>query len=216
MKPLLALTAALLLAACGSGGPPPPDWKSDSADLIERYTKHALKGENTLAEKYFKEAVAATGGAGRVEETARLWLVHCAVRRAMLIADACAGYRELGPGSAADEAYYRYLTLAWDGLDAKLLPPQHARIPAGDAAARRAALHDIADPLARLIAASRVVERGEADPATLALAAETASERGWRQPLTVYLRLLRERTSDPAQRAAIEKRLRLVEESSAR
>ncbi|MBS1219710.1 MAG: hypothetical protein H6R21_2843, partial [Proteobacteria bacterium] len=49
MKTLLALASLLLLAACGSGGPPPPDWKTNSADLIERYQKHALLGENTLA-----------------------------------------------------------------------------------------------------------------------------------------------------------------------
>ena len=59
MRTALALLASLLLAACGSGGPPVPDWKSDSANLVERYKRHALKGENTLAEKYFGEAVAA-------------------------------------------------------------------------------------------------------------------------------------------------------------
>ncbi|MBU1396371.1 MAG: hypothetical protein KKE84_09550, partial [Gammaproteobacteria bacterium] len=75
MKTLLALACLVALTAC-SGGPPPPDWKTDAADLIERYQKHALLGENTLAERYFQRAVGATGGAGRVAETARLWLVR--------------------------------------------------------------------------------------------------------------------------------------------
>jgi hypothetical protein len=97
MRSLLALLGLALLTACGSGGPPPPDWKSDSADLIERYQNHALLGENTLAERYFQQAVGATGGAGRVAETARLWLVRCATRRAMVIDDACAEYAELAP-----------------------------------------------------------------------------------------------------------------------
>ncbi|HRK79069.1 MAG TPA: hypothetical protein PLQ95_11070, partial [Thiobacillus sp.] len=66
MKTLLALASLIALAACGSGGPPPPDWKTDAADLIGRYQKHALMGENSLAERYFQQAVAATGGAGRV------------------------------------------------------------------------------------------------------------------------------------------------------
>ncbi|PKO71350.1 MAG: hypothetical protein CVU23_06045, partial [Betaproteobacteria bacterium HGW-Betaproteobacteria-17] len=63
MKPLLALACLLALTACSSG-PPSPDWKTDAADLIERYQKHALLGENMLAERYFQRAVTATGGAG--------------------------------------------------------------------------------------------------------------------------------------------------------
>ena len=116
MKILLVLAGLVLLTACGSGGPPPPDWKTDAADLIERYQKHALLGENILAERYFQQAVAATGGAGRVTETARLWLVRCATRRAMLIDDACAEYADLAgiAPNAADHAYYRFLTLRWE------------------------------------------------------------------------------------------------------
>ena len=124
MKTLLALASLILLTACGSGGPPPPDWKTDAADLIERYQKHALLGENTLAERYFQQAVSATGGAGRVAETARLWLVRCATRRAMLIDDACAEYAELAriEPNAADQAYYQFITLRWEDLDVAQLP----------------------------------------------------------------------------------------------
>ena len=56
MKLLLSLMALLILTACGSGGPTVPDWKSDSVELIERYKKHALLGEITLAERYFQQA----------------------------------------------------------------------------------------------------------------------------------------------------------------
>src|SRR5512139_2972170 len=127
MKTLLMLASVALLTACGSGGPPPPDWKNDAADLIERDQKHALLGENTLAERYFQQAVAATGGAGRVAETARLWLVRCATRRAMLVDDACAEYADLAriEPNAADQAYYHFITLQWEALDAALLPRQH-------------------------------------------------------------------------------------------
>jgi predicted small lipoprotein YifL len=220
MKSLLALACLVLLTACGSGGPPPPDWKTDAADLIQLYQKHALRGENTLADRYFRQAVAATGGAGRVQETARLWLVHCATRRAMLIDDACTGYAELaGPEpDAADQAYYRFLTLRWDGLDAALLPSQHRALLHAPADKRRDVLAQIDDPLARLLDASLLVMRQEADAAALALATETASAQGWRQPLLTYLKLQQQQAikrGNPAEQERLARRIRLVEESFA-
>src|SRR3569832_1849228 len=175
MKTLLAFASLLMLAACGSGGPPPPDWKVDSADLVARYQKHALRGENTLAERYFRQAVAATGGAGRVGETARLWLVHCATRRAMLIDDACSEYAELagdGP-NPADQAYYRFLTLRWDGLDLALLPSQHRDLVRAPADNRRAALGGGGGPRARGRGAGRRGGRRGAGAGARAAAAET-------------------------------------------
>jgi predicted small lipoprotein YifL len=220
MKTRLALASLLMLAACGSGGPPPPDWKVDSADLVARYQKHALRGENTLAERYFRQAVAATGGAGRVGETARLWLVHCATRRAMLIDDACSEYAELAGNepNPADQAYYRFLTLRWDGLDLALLPSQHRDLVQVPADKRGAALGRIDDPLARLLDASLLVVRQEADAAILATATETASEQGWRQPLLTYLKLRQQQADklgQTAESAQLARRIRLVEESLA-
>ncbi|MFN3752027.1 MAG: hypothetical protein ACK4SR_11720 [Thiobacillus sp.] len=221
MKIVPLILAALLLVACGSGGPPPPDWKTDASDLVARYQKHALLGENTLAERYFQQAVAATGGAGRVAETARLWLVRCAIRRAMLIDDACAEYAELAPLQPvpADDAYYRFLTLRWDGLDPALLPAHHRELLRVPAVQRPAALARIDDPLARLLDASLLVLRREADAATLALAAEIASERGWRQPLLTYLKLMQQQAiarGDAAEQARLARRIKLVEESLVR
>jgi len=218
MKTLLALASLLLLAACGSGGPPPPDWKTDSADLIGRYQKHALLGENTLAERYFQQAVGATGGAGRMTETARLWLVRCATRRAMLIDDACAEYAELAAMApdAADQAYYRFLTLRWEGLEVALLPDQHRDLVRAPAGKRHDVLARIGDPLARLLDASLLVMRQEADAATLALATETASEQGWRQPLLTYLKLRHQQAAaqgNAAEQARLARRIQLVEQS---
>ena len=219
MKTLLvALAGMVLLTACGSGGPPPPDWKTDSADLIARYQKHALLGENTLAERYFQQAVGATGGAGRMTETARLWLVRCATRRAMLIDDACTDYADLAAVApdAADQAYYRFLTLQWEGLDAALLPAQHRDLLRATAGTRHAVPGRVSDPLARLLEASLLVMRQEANAATLDVATETASSQGWRQPLLTYLKLQHEQAiaqGNAAAQARLARRIQLVEQS---
>lgn len=218
MKRLLAIATLVLLTACGSGGPPPPDWKTDAADLIERYKKHALLGENALAERYFQQAIGATGGAGRVTETARLWLVRCATRRAMLIDDPCTEYTELArvEPNPADTAYYRFLTLDWNGLDASGLPEQHRGLLSATPDARPAALQKIGDPLSRLLDASLLVMRKEADASTLTLATETASAQGWRQPLLTYLKLREQQTEtrgNADEAAALALRIRLIEDS---
>ncbi|MDP2030898.1 MAG: hypothetical protein Q8K12_14770 [Thiobacillus sp.] len=220
MKSLLALLGLILLTACGSGGPPPPDWKTDSADWIERYQKHALLGENVLAERYFQQAIAATGGAGRVNDTAHLWLVRCATRRAMLIDDSCAEYAQLAriEPNAANEAYFQFLTLHWDAVDIALLPKQHQNLVSAPAAARPALLASIDDPLARLLDASLLVMRQEATPDTLSLATATASDQGWRQPLLTYLILQQKQAAargNAAELARLTLRIQLVEQSLA-
>ena len=218
MKTLLATASLILLAACGSGGPPPPDWKTDSADLIDRYKKHALLGENTLSERYFQQAVSATGGAGRVADTARLWLVRCATRRAMLIDDACTEYADLAKiePNAADHAYYQFVTLRWDAIDVSLLPSQHRDLARTPAEKKQEALSRVADPLARLLEASLLVMRREANAATLILATETASSQGWRQPLLTYLKLqenLAVHSGNTAEQSRIALRIQLIEKS---
>lgn len=218
MKSLLAILGLILLTACGSGGPPPPDWKTDSADLMARYQKHALLGENSLAERYFQQAIAATGGAGRVNDTVHSWLVRCATRRAMLIDDSCAEYSKLAriEPNAANTAYFQFLTLHWDAVDIALLPQQHQNLVSAPAAARPAQLPSIDDPLARLLDASLLVMRQEADSSTLTLATATASDQGWRQPLLTYLKLQQKQAAargDPAELARLSLRIQLVEQN---
>ena len=218
MKTLLAIASLIVFTACGSGGPPPPDWKTDSADLIERYKKHALLGENTLAERYFQQAVTATGGAGRVADTARLWLVRCATRRAMLIDDACTEYADLASiePNAADNAYYQFITLRWDVTDASLLPSHHRDLVRAPTGKKQVLLSQVSDPLARLLQASLLIMRQESDLATLTLATETASSQGWRQPLLTYLKLQEkqaEAQGNRAEQTRLTKRIQLVEKS---
>ena len=218
MKSLLAIVCLFMLTACGSGGPPPPDWKTDSADLIERYKKHALLGENSLAERYFQQAITATGGAGRVADTAHLWLVRCATRRAMLIDDACTEYADLAKiePNTADHAYYQFVTLHWEAIDVTQLPSQHRDLIRAPAGKRPETLSHIADPLARLLDASLLVMRQEADAATLSLATETASSQGWRQPLLTYLRIQEKQAAaqgNAAEQDQLARRIELVEKS---
>ncbi|MHB8914240.1 MAG: hypothetical protein ACYC4K_00340 [Thiobacillus sp.] len=218
MKRGSILAGLLLLTACGSSGPPVPDWKSDSVDFVERYKKHALLGENTLAERYFQQALRATGGAGRLSETGRLWLVHCATRRASLLDDDCSEYVDLAKmeTSAEDQAYYQFVTLNWSGLDASKLPAQYAGLVKADAARISTQIATIEDPLSRLLAASLVTLRGQADNVTLNLAMETASTQGWRQPLLTYLKLLEKSAIErgaTSEQQTYALRIRLIEEA---
>ncbi len=218
MKIGFCILLLAVLSACGSSGPPVPDWKSDSVDLIERYKKNALLGENVLAERYFKQAIAATGGAGRVRETARLWLVHCATRRASLIEDDCHEYLELArtDSSEEDRAYYQFITLNWRSLDVAKLPQQYAALVKTEPTRINAQIVAIEDPLSRLLAASLATLRKQADIATWSLAAETASSQGWRQPLLVYLKLLQKQAMEhgsQAEQQAYATRVRLIEEA---
>lgn len=208
----------LVLSACGSSGPPTPDWKTDSVDFIERYKKHTLLGEHAVAERFFQRALHATGGAGRISETARLWLVRCATRRANLQDDDCSEYTELAKleTSAEDRAYYQFVTLKWSELDTAKLPAQYAGLVKSDVARLNSQIAAIEDPLSRLLAASLVTQRGLADHATLVVAMETASSQGWRQPLLAYLKLLEKSAAArgaSSEQQAYAVRIRLIEEA---
>lgn len=218
MKRGLLWAAWLLLSACGSAGPPVPDWKTDAVDYIERYKKHALLGEPVVAERFFQRALNATGGAGRISETARLWLVHCATRRANLQDDDCSEYAELAKleTSAEDRAYYQFVTLKWNEVDAAKLPAQYGALLKSDTARLNTQIAAIEDPLSRLLAASLVTQRGQADHATLVIAMETASAQGWRQPLLTYLKLLEKSAASrgaSSEQQAYATRIRLIEDA---
>jgi hypothetical protein len=219
MRIALLLISTLALAACGSGGPPVPDWKTDSANYIERYKKAYLMGESTLADSFFERAIDATSGAGKVAETARLWLVQCALHKASLAADACERYSEFARTDTTpkDRVYFQFLSAHWTGLDEDAMPSQYRPLikdVTGDLAKTNEALRSMADPLSRLIAVGVLFERKQVNDATLELAAQTASDQGWRRPLLVYLKLQETRASERGDTAAKDRlavRIRLVE-----
>lgn len=218
MRHLSIVFLALALSACG-GGPKAPDWKLDSISLIERYKKAELKGQNTLAESYFQQALAASGSAARIEETARLHLTRCATRQASLAFEPCSGYLEYAKLGATpeDAAYHHFISGQWDGLDVGKLPAQYRDFASNRDPARNAGiLQKIDDPLSRLVAASIAVMRKQADAATLQLATEAASGQGWRKPLLVYLKLQEAQAGqkeDPAELERLRARIKLVEDS---
>ncbi|OYY81007.1 MAG: hypothetical protein B7Y33_02555, partial [Hydrogenophilales bacterium 16-62-9] len=120
--------------------------------------------------------------------------------------------------NAADHAYYQFITLRWDAVDASLLPSHHRDLVRAPAGKRQAALSQITDPLARLLDASLLLMRQESDAATLTLATETASSRGWRQPLLAYLKLQEKQAAaqgNAAEQARLARRIQLVEKSIA-
>jgi hypothetical protein len=83
----------------------------------------------------------------------------------------------------------------------------------GDAAV--AALKEIDDPLARLVAAGVLFQGGRANPAAMALAAETAAAQGWRRPLLAWLGAqlaLAEKAGDTANAAQLRRRIELVQD----
>ncbi len=210
------LLATLLLSACSSR-PPQPDWKKDSVSYVQKYNKAELKGENTLAERYFELALSAAAQAGGLEETARLHLIRCATRQASLTFAPCPAYQQLTrlAPNAEDAAYQRFINGDWEGLDSAKLPAQYRDFfSSQDTQKRIQSVEKIADPLSRLIAISIAIQRKQSDPALLNMGAETASAQGWRKPLLVYLKLLEQQSAgDTLQQESLRARIKLVEDS---
>lgn len=218
MKKALLAFLLIALSACG-GGPKPPDWKLDSVSLMERYKKAELKGENKLADSYFQQALAATSSTARIEESARLHLARCATRQASLSFEPCTGYIELARFGATseDDAYHRFISAQWDGMDAGKLPAQYRDFATNrDPAKNYGIIQKIDDPLSRLIAISVAVMRRQVNDATLKLATDTASEQGWRKPLLVYLKLQETQAGSRGDASELEKlraRIKLLEDA---
>ena len=118
---------------------------------------------------------------------------------------------------APERAYAAFLTGRWEQISSELLPEHYrallARPGAGAAGAATGALGSVQEPLARLVAAGVLLQRGDLSPADIALATQTASEQGWRRPLLAWLGLQRQRAGaagDADAAARIQRRIDLV------
>ncbi|BBP04070.1 hypothetical protein TPL01_32240 [Sulfuriferula plumbiphila] len=216
MKIIFILILSLLLSACA--GQSAPDWQYQAKAAVERYTQHYLAGDVKLAATSFARARAAVAATGDVAAVGHIELVRCGLRIAALDFAPCTGYSKLAAlrTTPADSAYARFISGDWQGMETKLLPLQYAGL-VGAASRPQADINRsiaaIDDPVSRLIASGIMVKRGQFDAATLQAAVDTASMQGWRRPLLTYLGLQEKQGGDAATLAAIQARIRLVEQS---
>ena len=190
---LVSLAAAAALVAC-AGGPPPPDWQANAKTAIDQAVAAYLVGDTRAEAAAFERAREQISRTGRPDWLARAELMRCAAHVASLAFEPCAGFEALrGDAAAAERAYADHLAarrLARE--DIEHLPPAQRgvaqAIAGGDAAGID--LHDIDEPLSRLIAAAVLFQAGKASPAAITLAADTASAQGWRRPVLAWLEVL--------------------------
>ena len=182
LKTLLT-AVAFTLTACASG-PKAPDWQLESKGAMERAVMAYLEGNSRVEAAELARARLEISSTGRVDLMARAELLSCASRAASLIFEPCAGFEKLRQDAPpAERAYADYL--------AGKLPPQRINLLPKDqqisalAQAKRAqpAIENIADPLARLVAAGTAFQAGLASPALVQAAVDAASSQGWRRPL---------------------------------
>lgn len=213
-------TLCLLLAACSSQ-PPAPAWQMDSHGASQRALEAYLSGNNrvaTLEWQHARQAIARTGQPARM---ARLELLQCAAQTASAMPWDCPRFEALRTDAAGPErAYAAYLAgQTLDPAQAALLPPaQQALALASMDAAAAAHVLQLADPLARLVAAGVLLRRSQASPAVVQAAVDTASQQGWRRPLLAWLGVQRqwaEQGGQPEAAARIRRRMDLVEQGAA-
>lgn len=194
MNPGPKFTLAVLLALLGAcASTPPPDWQLNAHGALERALAAYLAGNSRVEALEFERARSETARTGRADLLARLELTRCAARVASLVFDPCIGYQALqADAGAAEQAYARYLQGRIDAADLAVLPEQHRAIGAALLAKRSGAeqaalLHNIADPLARLVAAGVLLRADLAHPQALETATQAASAQGWSRPLLAWL-----------------------------
>ena len=198
-----------------------PEWKSAAFRHMEAYKKHALTGDDRMADMYFSRALAEIKKSGDLEVLARAHLLKYALRAAMLDPpgdDAFTAIHDI-EDSRENAAYFAFLTGGPEKADVALLPPQYgpfiAAFQRGAKGEMNAALAGMDDPLSRLIAAGIAVTHQRFNEDTLTLAADTASGEGWKKALLVYLSRLEslyKEKGNEARALLIGKRIALIKD----
>lgn len=216
---LIAPLCLVVLAGCG-GGPPAPDWQANAHGALTAHTAAWLAGRDRVAMHELAVARREVARTGNAEYVARVELTACAARFASLESGDCPAFLPLARdvGTAA-RTYAEYLVGRWQDIDPQLLPVAQQGVPGAGQRDIAALLHDIEDPLSRLVAAAALLRTGRLPPAGIALAIDTASQQGWRRPLLAWLGIDRDRhaaAGDATAAAARQRQMDLVSQTTGR
>lgn len=215
---LIAMNVILLaLTACASG-PKPADWQLNAKGATERAVAAYLEGNNRVEAAEMAKARAEISATGRIDLLARAELLACASRVASLVFEPCAGFEKLRQDvPPAERAYADYLAGQVQPQDLHLLPKEQqvsALNPSKSALKSVSkAIENIADPLARLVAAGASFQAGQASPALVQAAVDAASSQGWRRPLLAWLGVqlkLAESSGNAPEAARVQRRIAVV------
>jgi hypothetical protein len=205
------IAIVLLLAGCASK-PVSPAWKVSAADALTGFTDAYLAGDTRAADAEFARARRSASSTGRADQVAQIELVRCAAQAASLVFEACPGFAAIAvDATPVQRAYAAYLDGRWEGLDAALLPEQHAAVVKGGQVAA------IKEPLSQLVAAGAAFKAQRLAPAGIDVAVEAASAQGWRRPLLTWLGVAAERAQavgDAARLERIQRRIALASTGS--
>jgi hypothetical protein len=181
---VVSFFALAFLAGC-SNMPPPPDWQMNAKDHLEHAVNAYLSGNDRVAVNEFERARIEVARTGRPDLLARIELVRCACLVASLDLSPCTGFEALRRDAApAEQAYADYLAGRLQPQDVALLSALHRAIAGG-----ALELPEGGDPLARLIAASVMLQAGQSNPELVTQAVDSASAQGWRRPLLAWLKV---------------------------
>ena len=211
----VATVALAALVACSSQ-PLPPNWQLNARGALEHANTAYLQGNSKLAALEHARARSEIASTGRPDLLARAELTRCAAMVASLEFEPCAGFEALRSDALPPErAYADYLLARLPSSEAAQLPLHHRALAGtgASASAELAALRDMPEPLARLVGAAVLLQRGRVSPEVITLAIDTASSQGWRRPLLAWLQLQLQRVEkagDAAEADRLRRRIALV------
>lgn len=213
MNKFLMTLAVLLLSACASS-PKPTDWQLNSKGAIDRAVAAYLEGNNRVEAAEMTKAKREISSTGRIDLMARAELLACASRVASLVFEPCTGFEKLRQDAPpAEIAYADYLNGKLQPPDSSLLPKNQQISAVADINSALAAITNIADPLAKLVASGVALQAGRASPAVVQSAVDAASSQGWRRPLLAWLGVqlaLADKAGDSVESARLQRRIALA------